>query len=199
MEQPTDTESLRSQVSNLQAELDSLRARYDTLLEAKTRAAERYKADYKKWRDFKRWLFRHVETDPDHVKGDEFAAYTSSPTSVLGKRKQSGEFGPNLERAGRDDHEIKGFKQESIRHTNVDLPHTSSVAVASTHQRRKSYPGKCSPKVLSPSPGNNRDPFLVSQSSNHDDKSSVLDNSLGKSASSCRTSHGLRTACRDPM
>lgn len=197
MEQPTDTESLRSQVANLQAELDSLRARYDTLLEAKTRAAERYKADYKKWRDFKRWLFRHAETD-DHVKIDESSAYTS-PTSVLGKRKQSGEFGPNLERAGRDDHETKVFKQESIRRTKVDLPHTSPVAVASTHQRRKSYPGESPHRVLSPSPGNNRDPFLVSQSSNHDDKSSVLDNNIGKSASSRRTGCVLRAVCRDAM
>ncbi|KAF8558454.1 hypothetical protein OG21DRAFT_1390903, partial [Imleria badia] len=97
------TPSLLSQIASLQEELHSLRARYDTLLEAKNRAAERYKADYKKWRDFKRWLFRDADTD-DHVKpflkSGELAAYTMA--SALGKRKQFDEFGPNLEHAGDD-------------------------------------------------------------------------------------------------
>lgn len=169
MEPPTDTASLRAQVTSLQAELDSLRARYDTLLEAKNRAAERYKADYKKWRDFKRWLFRDAETD-EHVKsflkGGELVAYRRA--SALGKRKQLEEFGPNLEHAGEEDHDTKGHRQESVRNMKVERPHSPPVAVAPRHQRRKSYHGGPSHKVLSPSPGSNKDP------SNHADKSSVL-------------------------
>ena len=185
MEPPTDTGSLRSQIASLQEELDSLRDRYDTLLEAKNRAAERYKADYKKWRDFKRWLFRDAETD-DHdnldktfLKSDELlVAHTRS--SALGKRKQFEEFGPNLQHAGREDDETKGHKQVSIRDMGVGLPHSSPVAVASRHQRRKSYHGESSHKVLSPSPSRNKDPFLVPQSTICDDKSSVLDNTIGR-------------------
>lgn len=41
-------------VLSLQLELNDLQARYDSLLEAKEKAAARYKNDYKKWRDFKR-------------------------------------------------------------------------------------------------------------------------------------------------
>jgi hypothetical protein len=182
MEPPTDAESLRTQISNLQAELDSLSARYDTLLEAKNRAAERYKADYKKWRDFKRWMFRDAETD-DHdkpfLKSDELVAYTRA--SALGKRKQFEEFRPNLQHTGWDDDEAKGHKQESIRDMKVELPHSSPVAVPSRHQRRKSYHGESSHKVLSPSPSSNKDPFLVPQSTIiRDDKSLVLDNNTGR-------------------
>lgn len=165
------TASLLSQIANLQAELNSLRDRYDTLLEANNRAAERYKADYKKWRDFKRWLFRDADTD-DHTKA-----------SALGKRKQFEEFGPNL-------------KQESIPDVKVDLSHSSPVTEASRHQRRKSYHGESSQKVLSLSPSRNKDPFLVPKSTICDDKSSVLDDDVGKWASSRRVGCGLRTVCR---
>ncbi|KAH7909274.1 hypothetical protein BJ138DRAFT_1155670, partial [Hygrophoropsis aurantiaca] len=37
-------------------ELSHLQQQYDALLEVKNRAAIRYKLDYKKWRNFKRWL-----------------------------------------------------------------------------------------------------------------------------------------------
>lgn len=179
MEPPTDTASLRAQIDNLQAELDTLRARYDTLLEAKNRAAECYKADYKKWRDFKRWLFGDAETGDcvkTSLKGGELVAYTRS--SVLGKRKQQFEdFGPNLEHAGEEDYETKGCEQESVRDLKVERPHSPPVAVISRHQRRKSYHGGSSHKVLSAlSPGNNKDPFLAP---NQDDKSSVLVDNFG--------------------
>ncbi|KAF8136103.1 DNA repair protein endonuclease SAE2/CtIP C-terminus-domain-containing protein [Boletus edulis] len=170
MKPPPDTASVLTQIATLQAELDSLQDRYDTLLEAKNRAAERYKADYKKWRDFKRWLFRDVESDEDvqpFLKSDEFAAYTK--VSALGKRKQFEESGPNME------HEL-GIKQESIRDVKFELSYSSPVA--SRHQRRKSYHGESSQKVLSPSPSSNKDPFLVPQSNTRADKSSMLDDNV---------------------
>lgn len=180
MEPPADTASLRAQIAHLQAELDSLRARYDTLLEAKNRAAEHYKADFKKWRDFKRWLFRDAETD-DHVKSilksSELVAYTRDTT--LGKRKQFEDFGSNVD-AAEDDNETRDHKQESIK---VDLSH--SPPVLSRLQRRKSYHGESSNKVLSPTPGN-RDPFLVQQSTNHNDQPSVLNHENGSLPSSFR-------------
>lgn len=183
MEPPTDTASLHAQIAYLQAELDSLRERYDTLLEAKNRAAEHYKADFKKWRDFKRWLFHDAETD-DHVKSflksGELVAYTR--TSALGKRKQFEDFGPNLVDAEEDVHETEDHKQES---TKVD--HLPLAVVAPRHQRRKSYHGESSNKVLSPSPDGNKDPFLVPQSPNRDDKSSVLNHKSGGLPSSFET------------
>ena len=186
MEPPTDTASLCSQIANLQAELDSLRARYDTLLEANNRAAERYKTDYKKWRDFKRWLFQEAETD-DHakssLKGGELVAYTRA--SALGKRKQLEEFGPNLERPAEADHETSGHKHESIREVKVERSHSPPVAAASRHQRRKSYHGGPSRKPLSPAHGSNEDPFPVPQSTDQDDGSSALVSNMGGLASSC--------------
>lgn len=183
--EPTDTASLHAQIANLKEELDSLRARYDTLLEAKNRAAERYKADYKKWRDFKRWLFRDAETD-SHVKArpksGELAAYME--TSALGKRKLFEGLGPNVD--AEVDHEAEDPKQESMK---VEL-HSPPVVAPSRHQRRKSYHGESSNKVLSPSPGTNQDPFLVPLFTNCDDKPLALDHMSGKLPSSFKTSMG---------
>ncbi|KIJ60659.1 hypothetical protein HYDPIDRAFT_72183, partial [Hydnomerulius pinastri MD-312] len=91
---PTD---LLSQVANLQAELYGLRARYDMLLEAKNRAARRYKDDYKKWRDFKRWLTEDMKKDDEVklvLKASDLDAYNKA--SALGKRKQFEVLGPDL-------------------------------------------------------------------------------------------------------
>ena len=194
MEPPTDTPSLLSQITNLQAELDLLRARYDTLLEAKNRAAERYKADYKKWRDFKKWLFRDIDADDQvkpFLKSDEFAAYTKA--SALGKRKQFEDLGPDVEDAPEDVHETKTPKQESICDAKANLSHSPPVAVASRHQRRKSYHGECSQKVLSLSPSRNKDPFLAPRSAIRDDKLPVMNDDSGRWALSRRMCCGLRT------
>lgn len=193
MEPPTDAETLRSQVANLRTELDDLRARYDTLYEAHNRAGERYKADYKKWREFKQWLFKDADKD-EHVhsslKPDELRAYAKA--SVLGKRKQFEECGPNV-----DDDDIKDFKLESpaVGDVKVGLPQSSPVTVASRHQRSKSYHGESSQKLLSPSPSNNQDPFLVPLSTNCD--SSELHNNTGRWASSCCMDCARRMVRRD--
>lgn len=156
--------SLRAQVTSLQEELDSLRDRYDTLLEAKNRAAERYKADYKKWREFRHWLFPDAETDDDiksFLKSSERVAYIRE--STLGKRKQLEDLGSNLQ----VDHQTEDVKQESLK---ADLFHSPPLAKL---QRRESYHGESMDRILSASPGNNKDPL------NWDDKSSVLDNKSG--------------------
>jgi hypothetical protein len=48
---------LKLKVSTLEVELSHLKNRYDALLHAKEKAAARYQADYKKWKEFKVWLF----------------------------------------------------------------------------------------------------------------------------------------------
>ncbi|KDQ49142.1 hypothetical protein JAAARDRAFT_43084 [Jaapia argillacea MUCL 33604] len=47
-----------SELAHLRVQIAQLQQRYDTLLQQKERAAARYKADYKKWRKFKDWLFQ---------------------------------------------------------------------------------------------------------------------------------------------
>jgi len=42
----------------LQTQLTDLQSRYDRLSEAKAKAAARHRADYKKWKDFKDWLYK---------------------------------------------------------------------------------------------------------------------------------------------
>jgi hypothetical protein len=61
--------SLHSKVSALQSELAALKSRYDSLLLVKERASARYRADYKKWKDFKVWLFEGHQQDKEARKG----------------------------------------------------------------------------------------------------------------------------------
>lgn len=48
---------LHLKLSSIQIELADLQSRYDDLLRVKERAETRYRSDYKKWKDFKVWLF----------------------------------------------------------------------------------------------------------------------------------------------
>ncbi|KAG6335218.1 hypothetical protein ID866_3863 [Astraeus odoratus] len=92
-----NVENLLAQVTRLQTELDCLRNRYEELREAKDRAAERYKADYKKWKHFKLWLDGDLKRDDEvhqTLKPDELGAYKRA--STLGKRKQFEMIGPDL-------------------------------------------------------------------------------------------------------
>ncbi|KAI5983829.1 hypothetical protein EDD15DRAFT_2126533, partial [Pisolithus albus] len=93
----TNTPNLLGQIQKLQAELDSLRTRYDELRKVSDRAAERYKSDYQKWRNFKQWLFEDLERDDEvrkALKSSELRAYPKA--SMLGKRKQFEVIGPDL-------------------------------------------------------------------------------------------------------
>ena len=49
---------LQTTISSLQTQLADLKSRYDRLSEAKAKAAARHRADYKKWKDFKDWLYK---------------------------------------------------------------------------------------------------------------------------------------------
>jgi hypothetical protein len=55
---PTSTTDLQTTISSLQTQLAELQSRYDRLSEAKAKAAARHRADYKKWKDFKDWLYK---------------------------------------------------------------------------------------------------------------------------------------------
>ena len=46
------------EISSLRAQVLHLSQKYDELLAAKDRAAEKYKADYRKWKAFKAWLYK---------------------------------------------------------------------------------------------------------------------------------------------
>lgn len=110
---PANTPNLLGQVQNLQAELDSLRSRYEELRKASDRAAERYKSDYQKWRNFKQWLFEDFERDDEvrkTLKPSELRAYPRA--ALLGKRKQFEMIGPDL--SGFSDGEENQKKKSGI-------------------------------------------------------------------------------------
>lgn len=50
-------------MSSLHVQLTELQSRYDRLSEAKAKAAARHRADYKKWKDFKDWLYKSSTSD----------------------------------------------------------------------------------------------------------------------------------------
>ncbi|KAF9784517.1 DNA repair protein endonuclease SAE2/CtIP C-terminus-domain-containing protein [Thelephora terrestris] len=54
----TPTADVPTTISSLQTQLAELQSRYDRLFEAKAKAASRHRADYKKWKDFKDWLYK---------------------------------------------------------------------------------------------------------------------------------------------
>ncbi|KAF9228646.1 hypothetical protein BS17DRAFT_691691 [Gyrodon lividus] len=115
-EPSADTACLLAQITNLQAELRSLRARHDVLLEANNRAAAHYKADYKKWRNFKRWLCEDFKKDDEVkllLKAGELDAYKTA--STLGKRKQFEVFGPKLEYPDGENSDVEEHQRDSSR------------------------------------------------------------------------------------
>jgi hypothetical protein len=60
---------LHLKLSSIQLELSDLQSRYDDLLRVKERAEARYRADYKKWKDFKVWLFDSNKKFKESRKG----------------------------------------------------------------------------------------------------------------------------------
>ena len=54
----TSATDLQATISSLQTQVAELQSRYDRLSEAKAKAAARHRADYKKWKDFKDWLYK---------------------------------------------------------------------------------------------------------------------------------------------
>ncbi len=82
-------------------ELKGINERYDALKAVKERAAERYKADFKKWREFSKWLFAE---DDEHRKRRNEAGISKEEkkrrdlASVMRKRQKMIEIGPYLAR-----------------------------------------------------------------------------------------------------
>lgn len=58
------TPDKQTTVSSLQTQLAELQSRYDRLSEAKAKAGARHRADYKKWKDFKDWLYKSSTSSP---------------------------------------------------------------------------------------------------------------------------------------
>ena len=93
--------TLRSTESSLREQLRRLNEQYDTLKDVKERAAERYKADFKKWRAFRDWLFAE---DTDHHKHRNEPGITREEkkgrdmASIMRKKQKMIEIGPDLAR-----------------------------------------------------------------------------------------------------
>ncbi|KAG2158011.1 DNA repair protein endonuclease SAE2/CtIP C-terminus-domain-containing protein [Suillus bovinus] len=104
-----DTSTLLLKISSLQAELSHLQHRYDALLAAKERAAERYKTDYKKWRIVKQWLCESSDCGKEvHplLKDSNYDIYRK--VSNTDKRRIFEEIGPDL--SAFDEEEKQTFK-----------------------------------------------------------------------------------------
>ncbi|EGO19713.1 hypothetical protein SERLADRAFT_402397 [Serpula lacrymans var. lacrymans S7.9] len=104
----TSVNNLQTQVSSLQFELSELQRRYDALLEAKERAAARYKLDYKKWRDFKRLMYADDKEDRARRPLD-----AHKDSRVHGKRKRFEEMGPNVD-AFEDEEDEDSMELEKV-------------------------------------------------------------------------------------
>jgi hypothetical protein len=97
--------------ANLKAEHAELQARYNALKDVKERAAERYKVDYKKWRDFSKWLFTEDDNHRKHRSEQGISATEKKKRdyeSIMRKKQKMVEFGPDLAHfAGEDDENPK--------------------------------------------------------------------------------------------
>ena len=87
--------------ASLREQLRLLNEKYDTLKDVKERAAERYKADFKKWRAFNEWLFAE---DTKHNKYRNEPGITREEkkeremASIMRKKQMMVEIGPDLAR-----------------------------------------------------------------------------------------------------
>ncbi|KZT20253.1 hypothetical protein NEOLEDRAFT_1245327 [Neolentinus lepideus HHB14362 ss-1] len=69
--QPEQDEALQSRVAALEQELKQLQDRYDALLGAKEKVTARYRSDYKKWKNFKEWLFEDKKKAMHFIKKEK--------------------------------------------------------------------------------------------------------------------------------
>ena len=79
--------------------------------DVKERAAERYKVDYKKWRDFSKWLFTEDDNHRKHRNEQGISATEKKKRdyeSIMRKKQKMMDFGPDLAQfAGEDDENPK--------------------------------------------------------------------------------------------
>ncbi|KAL6306989.1 DNA repair protein endonuclease SAE2/CtIP C-terminus-domain-containing protein [Sparassis latifolia] len=93
---PTDTTltHFKPEVSPLVClELRELQRKYDALRATKGRSDEKYKTDYKKWREFKQWMCDLENESPAHLTGDK---KKDEWRRVLRIRRQFKKIGPRL-------------------------------------------------------------------------------------------------------
>ncbi|KAJ3501210.1 hypothetical protein NLJ89_g9443 [Agrocybe chaxingu] len=92
---------LKTELERVKSEKELSEARYDEIKAVKDRAAERYKADFKKWRDFSRWLFaededRRKQRNEPGITVEEKKRCDNS--SLMRKRQMMIELGPDVAR-----------------------------------------------------------------------------------------------------
>ncbi|KAF8623257.1 hypothetical protein AX17_007503 [Amanita inopinata Kibby_2008] len=102
------TFTLEKGSESLQVELSELKKRYDKLSDKIERAKERYKSDYKKWREFKKWLF----TEDDVDKKENGRSKKCSHSSVVRKKRKLREMGLDV------DSFVDGESMSKQRHGN---------------------------------------------------------------------------------
>jgi hypothetical protein len=109
-----DTSTLLLKISSLQTELSHLQHRYDALLATKERAAERYKADYKKWRTIKQWLCESSDSKEIHplLKDSNYDVYRR--VSSIDKRRKFEEIGPDLSAFDEEDKQISKTPPDAL-------------------------------------------------------------------------------------
>jgi hypothetical protein len=114
-----DTSTLLLKISSLQTELSHLQHRYDALLATKERAAERYKADYKKWRTIKQWLCESSDSKEIHplLKDSNYDVYRR--VSSIDKRRKFEEIGPDLSAFDEEDKQISKTRTYTGFHASL--------------------------------------------------------------------------------
>jgi len=119
--------------------LKGINERYDALRANKERAAERYKADFKKWREFNKWLFAE---DDEHRKRRTEAGILKEErkrrdlASVMRKRQKMIEIGPYLARFEGELEGVAGltFISSTLVMLNVMSLTLGSFVNSSTHR-----------------------------------------------------------------
>ncbi|KAF8154435.1 DNA repair protein endonuclease SAE2/CtIP C-terminus-domain-containing protein [Crassisporium funariophilum] len=101
LERQAVEKSVKSTEAGLREELKQLRAQYDALKDVKERAAERYKADFKKWREFNKWLFAEEDEQLEHRNESGITREEKKKrdiASILRRKQKMVEIGPDLAR-----------------------------------------------------------------------------------------------------
>ena len=149
----------------------------------KERAAERYKVDYKKWRDFSKWLFTEDDNHRKHRNEQGISAMEKKKRdyeSIMRKKQKMMEFGPDLAQfAGEDDEkskdpgaattptrspppiggiDVEGDK-ENQENRSTPVPSHESHRISSAPPVTKSTPLKSAPLSKSTPPAHNFQPL----------------------------------------
>lgn len=143
----TSTTDLPTTISSLKTQLAELQSRYDRLSEAKAKAAARHRADYKKWKDFKDWL------------------YKSSTSSSLAPTKGGLNISPKKRKAiVAGITERKGNPKKSRNQIAANLDFLSTPGPAASEP---STPGPSTVKISDPSDTDDHEMDITDESVRH--------------------------------